>query len=64
MNDLGVVDAGAELPRLEPLIDAIPRPTTAPELAGSGGKHDSRVISLPPQPQLPTGLGDDERVSS
>jgi DNA recombination protein RmuC len=63
MNDLGVVDAGAELPRLEPLIDAIPRPTTAPELAG-GGKHESRVISLPPQPQLPTDLGGEERASS
>ena len=62
MSDLGVVDAAAELPRLEPLIDAIPRPTTAPELAG--GRNDSRVISLPPQPQLPTDLGDEARATS
>lgn len=64
MNDLGVVDAGTELPRLEPLIDAIPRPTTAPELAGSDGKRDSRVISLPPQPQLPTEADEDTRATS
>jgi DNA recombination protein RmuC len=64
MSDLGVVDISAELPRLEPLTDATPRPTTAPELAGTGGKHDSRVISLPPQPQLPTDLSDDARATS
>ncbi|MGN6608328.1 MAG: DNA recombination protein RmuC [Jatrophihabitans sp.] len=55
MNDLGVVDAGTELPRLEPL-DATPRPTTAPELAAAppGRPGQTRVISLP-QPELPTG---------
>ena len=59
MNDLGVVDQATTLPRLEPLIDATPRPTTAPELAAAtDGKRESRVISLPPQPQLPTGTTD------
>lgn len=55
MNDLGVVDASAEIPRLEPL-DATPRPTTAPELAApsAGRPGQTRVISLP-QPELPTG---------
>jgi DNA recombination protein RmuC len=56
MNDLGVVDPGKSLPRLEPLLDATPRPTTAPELAAGppAGKGQPRVISLP-QPELPTG---------
>jgi DNA recombination protein RmuC len=56
MNELGVVDPGATLDRLEPLLDATPRPTTAPELAATPppGKGQSRVISLP-QPELPTG---------
>jgi DNA recombination protein RmuC len=55
MNELGVVEPGAVLPRLEPL-DATPRPTTAPELAATppGGRAQPRVISLP-QPELPTG---------
>jgi DNA recombination protein RmuC len=42
MNDLGVVDPDATLKHLEPLTDAIPRQTTAPEL------FDSRVLTLPP----------------
>jgi DNA recombination protein RmuC len=42
MNDLGVVDPDAALKHLEPLTDAIPRQTTAPEL------FDSRVLTLPP----------------
>jgi DNA recombination protein RmuC len=41
MSDLGVVDPGAPPLHIEPLIDAVPRPVTAPELA------DSRVLSLP-----------------
>jgi DNA recombination protein RmuC len=42
MNDLGVIDPDASLKHLEPLTDAIPRQTTAPEL------FDSRVLTLPP----------------
>lgn len=54
MSELGVVEAQADLPRLEPL-EATPRPTTAPELAANvGGRSPSRVVSLP-QPELPTG---------
>jgi DNA recombination protein RmuC len=42
MNELGVVDPGTTLKEVEPLTDAVPRQTTAPEL------FDSRVLTLPP----------------
>ena len=56
MSELGVVDASTTLPRLEPLLDATPRPTTAPELAAAPppGRTQPRLVTLP-QPELPTG---------
>jgi DNA recombination protein RmuC len=55
MSDLGVVDPGTSLARLEPLLEAMPRETTAPELATRDTRRESRVISLAAQPELPTG---------
>jgi DNA recombination protein RmuC len=41
MSELGVVDPASELKQIDLLTDAMPRPTTAPELS------TSRVVSLP-----------------